>query len=65
VLFPTPGTVAVEHRTPGHTYQLGTIAVSERRVDESFRPDFDRLRTDAELIAERARLDADRQRPWD
>jgi FtsP/CotA-like multicopper oxidase with cupredoxin domain len=65
VLFPTPGPVPVEHRTPGHTYQLGTIAVSEQVVDESFRADFERLRTDDELRAERARLDADRQRPPD
>ena len=28
-----PGTVPIEHRTPGHTYTLGTIVVAEQRVE--------------------------------
>jgi FtsP/CotA-like multicopper oxidase with cupredoxin domain len=65
VLFDTPGSVTLEHRTPGHTYHLGTIGVSDEPIEESFFGDFERLRTNAELTAERARLDAERGRPPD
>jgi FtsP/CotA-like multicopper oxidase with cupredoxin domain len=62
VLFDTPDSVALEHRTPGHTYELGTIAVSDEPTDQSFLRDFERLRTSTELTAERARVDAVRDR---
>jgi FtsP/CotA-like multicopper oxidase with cupredoxin domain len=65
VLFDTPGSVLLEHRTPGHTYHLGSIVVSDERVGESFRRDFELLRTSEELTAERARVDAARDRPPD
>ena len=58
VLFDTPGSVSLEHRTPGHAYDLGTIVVADEPIDQSFRHDFERLRTSAELTAERARIDA-------
>jgi FtsP/CotA-like multicopper oxidase with cupredoxin domain len=65
VLFDRPGSVALEHRTPGHTYELGTISVSDEPIEEPFIRDFERLRTNAELTAERARVDTERQRPPD
>ena len=65
VLFDTPGSVSLEHRTPGHTYDLGTIVVSDKAVDQSLRRDFELLRTSAELTAERARVDTARERPPD
>ena len=65
VLFETAGSVTVEHRTPGHTYDLGTIVVGEEPIGRSFRGDFEQLRTSAELTAERARLEAARDRPPD
>ena len=65
VLFDTPGSVTLEHRTPGHTYELGTISVSDEPIEEPFIRDFELLRTNAELTAERARVDAERQRPPD
>jgi FtsP/CotA-like multicopper oxidase with cupredoxin domain len=65
VLFGTPGPVTVEHRTPGHTYELGTIVVSNDPIEQSFRHEFDLLRSSAELTTERARVDAARDRPPD
>ncbi len=65
VLFETPGSVSLEHRTPDHTYVLGTIAVSDDPVEESHAAAFEQLRTSAELTAERARVDAHRDRSPD
>jgi FtsP/CotA-like multicopper oxidase with cupredoxin domain len=65
VLFDTPGSVALEHRTPGHTYELGAIAVTDEPVQQSYRHDFELLRTNAEMTAERARIEAARERPPD
>jgi FtsP/CotA-like multicopper oxidase with cupredoxin domain len=65
VLFDTPGPVPLEHRTPGHTYELGTISVSDEPIEQSFSREFERLRTDPELANERARIDTELQRPPD
>jgi FtsP/CotA-like multicopper oxidase with cupredoxin domain len=65
VLFEAPGSVTLEHRTPERTYVLGTIAVGEETTEESFVAEFETLRTDSALTAERARLEADRQRAPD
>ena len=65
VLFDTPGSVSLEHRTPGHAYDLGAITVGEEPVEKSFLRDFEQLRTSAEMTAERARADAERERPPD
>ena len=65
VLFDTPGSVPLQHRTPGHTYELGTISVTDEAVEQSFAREFERLRTDPELAAERARIDTELQRPPD
>ena len=58
VLFESPGTVPLEHRTPDHTYTLGTVVVADERVEQSFQPEFELLRTDPELTTERARIEA-------
>jgi FtsP/CotA-like multicopper oxidase with cupredoxin domain len=58
VLFDTPGSVPVQHRTPGHTYDLGTIVVGDEPIGQSFGRDFELLRTNSELAAERARVEA-------
>jgi FtsP/CotA-like multicopper oxidase with cupredoxin domain len=65
VLFETPGSVTVEHRTPGHTYDLGTVIVGGDPIGRSLGGDFEQLRTSAELTAERARVEAARDRPPD
>jgi FtsP/CotA-like multicopper oxidase with cupredoxin domain len=65
VLFDTPGSVSLEHRTPGHAYDLGTIVVDDEPIEEPLVRDFEMLRTSAELAAERARVDATRERAPD
>jgi FtsP/CotA-like multicopper oxidase with cupredoxin domain len=65
VLFDTSGSVPLEHRTPGHTYELGTIGVTDEPIEQSFSREFERLRTDPELAAERASVDTELQRPPD
>jgi FtsP/CotA-like multicopper oxidase with cupredoxin domain len=65
VLFDTSGSVLLEHRTPGRTYELGTIRVSDDPIERSFAREFERLRTDPELRAERARIDTELERPPD
>jgi FtsP/CotA-like multicopper oxidase with cupredoxin domain len=65
VLFDTPGPVPLQHHTPGHTYELGSITVTDEAVEQSFAHEFERLRTDPELAAERARIDTELERPPD
>ena len=65
VLFDTPGSVRLEHRTPGHTYELGTIHVSDEPIEQAFSREFALLRTDPELAAERTRIDTDLHRAPD
>jgi FtsP/CotA-like multicopper oxidase with cupredoxin domain len=65
VLFDTAGLVALEHRTPDHSYELGTISVSGEPIEQSFLREFEQLRTSTELAAERARVDTERGRPPD
>jgi FtsP/CotA-like multicopper oxidase with cupredoxin domain len=56
VLFESPGKVVVEHRTPNRTYTLATITVADRPVEKSFAAQFASLRTNADMVAERARI---------
>src|SRR3954468_10296268 len=49
VLFDSPGSFAIQHRTPDHTYVLGNIVVEEATVTPSFVAEFERLRTSEEL----------------
>ena len=65
VLFDRPGTFDLEHRTPGHTYVLGTVTVADAPVPTSATAQFDSLRTSAEMTDERTRIDADRRRAPD
>ncbi len=55
-LFDAPGTVTLEHRTPGRTYTLAAIAVSEERATPALAEGFAALRSNPELVAERQRL---------
>jgi FtsP/CotA-like multicopper oxidase with cupredoxin domain len=65
VLFAKAGTFALEHRTPEHSYTLGTVVVGDEPVEPSLVSEFEQLRTSAELAGERARIDADLTRPPD
>jgi FtsP/CotA-like multicopper oxidase with cupredoxin domain len=65
VLFEQAGSYRLEHCSPDRSYTLGTIAVSESPSEPSYAREFSTLRTASELVAERARLDADLERPAD
>jgi FtsP/CotA-like multicopper oxidase with cupredoxin domain len=56
VLFDKPGEVTLEHRTPERTYPLAAIHVSEERIDPSYAEQFEALRTNADMVAERERI---------
>ena len=56
VLFERPGDLVLEHRTPDKTYRLGTVAVSDERAEPELAEQFEVLRRDAELTAEREQL---------
>lgn len=55
VLFDGPGPVVLEHRTPARTYTLGTIRVGAEPA-EPLATEFESLRVDPELSAERERI---------
>jgi FtsP/CotA-like multicopper oxidase with cupredoxin domain len=59
VLFHTPGSSSLEHRTPERTYVLGTILVHDDAAAPSFIDAFEQLRTSAELTAERSHIAAE------
>ena len=56
VLFDRPGEAALEHRTPGRTYTLATIAVADEPAEPALAPRFADLRTNPDLAAERQRI---------
>jgi FtsP/CotA-like multicopper oxidase with cupredoxin domain len=58
VLFDRPGELALEHRTPKRTYALAAITVGEESATPSLRSQFETLRTNSELVAERGRSEA-------
>ncbi len=53
VLFDEPGQLTLEHRTPDRTYPLAAIAVSDEPAEPSLAPQFEQLRTNADMVAER------------
>jgi FtsP/CotA-like multicopper oxidase with cupredoxin domain len=56
VLFEHPGELALEHRTPEKTFRLGTVAVGADRAEPDLSEQFEVLRRDPELTAEREQL---------
>jgi FtsP/CotA-like multicopper oxidase with cupredoxin domain len=64
VHFDTTGEVHLEHRTPDHVYDLGTIVVSGA-VDGDAAASFDALRRDPELAAARENVERELDRPPD
>jgi FtsP/CotA-like multicopper oxidase with cupredoxin domain len=65
VLFEQAGQFRLEHRTPEQAYTLGTVTVHEWPIERSYAREFSALRTSPELVSERARLEADLERPPD
>ena len=56
VLFDKAGDLTIEHRTPNRSYSLATVHVSGERVESSFEEQFEVLRTNADMVAERERI---------
>jgi FtsP/CotA-like multicopper oxidase with cupredoxin domain len=55
-LFDRSGELTLEHRTPDRVYPLATIRVGEDRAEPSLSDPFEDLRTNAEMVAERERV---------
>ena len=58
VLFDQAGRLTLEHRTPQKTYELGAIEVDESGVASKAAEEFDQLRVNADMAAERDRIGA-------
>ena len=56
VLFDEPGTLTLQHETPQRTYALETITVGEEAVEAPLATEFEKLRVNAEMVAERDRV---------
>jgi len=56
IVFDEPGPLTLEHHTPARTYPLASIAVSDDQAEPSLTEQFELLRSDPELTAERDRL---------
>ena len=56
VLLQTAGGLTLEHRTPDRVYPLAAISVSEERAEPDLQEEFEVLRTNADLAAERERI---------
>jgi FtsP/CotA-like multicopper oxidase with cupredoxin domain len=61
VLFGQPGLVSLEHRHPERTYPLASVTVGEKPAEPDLRKQFELLRTNADMTAERTRLDRYRE----
>jgi FtsP/CotA-like multicopper oxidase with cupredoxin domain len=57
VLFGEAGTRTLEHQTPERTYRLATIAVSGEDAEPLLADDFERFRTNADMVNERDRVE--------
>jgi FtsP/CotA-like multicopper oxidase with cupredoxin domain len=56
VLFDQPGKLTLEHRTPERVYPLIAISVSEEPAEPSLDAQFQIVRTNADMLAERERI---------
>jgi FtsP/CotA-like multicopper oxidase with cupredoxin domain len=56
VLFDKPGDLTLEHRTPERVYPLAAIHVGDKRLEPSYAEQFEVLRTNADMLAERERI---------
>jgi FtsP/CotA-like multicopper oxidase with cupredoxin domain len=53
VLFDSPGELTLEHRTPDRSYRLAGITVTDEPAEPALADQFDVLRTNADMAAER------------
>ena len=56
VLFDQPGQLALEHHTPDRVYPLAAISVGDEPAEPSLEEQFEVLRTNADMVAERERI---------
>jgi FtsP/CotA-like multicopper oxidase with cupredoxin domain len=56
VLFDRAGEMALEHHTPDRVYPLAGIRVADRRAESSLEEQFEALRTNRDMAAERERI---------
>ena len=56
VLFGAAGALTLEHRTPERTYTLARVRVKDEAVETSFADEFQVLRANADMVAERERI---------
>jgi FtsP/CotA-like multicopper oxidase with cupredoxin domain len=56
VLFDQAGELALEHHTPERVYPLAAITVGEDRAEPSLAAQFEVLRSNADMVAERQRI---------
>ncbi|MBD0282734.1 MAG: multicopper oxidase family protein [Thermoleophilaceae bacterium] len=56
VLFDQAGELALEHHTPARVYPLASIRVSDERAEPSLEEQFEVLRTNSDMVAERERI---------
>jgi FtsP/CotA-like multicopper oxidase with cupredoxin domain len=56
VLFDQAQRLTLEHRTPGRVYPLAAIDVRQDRAEPSLDAQFEALRTNADMVAERRRI---------
>src|SRR5918992_1345551 len=57
VLFAKAGELVLEHRTPDRVYRLATINVGEEQAEPPLVEQFEALRTNADMVAERQRVE--------
>jgi FtsP/CotA-like multicopper oxidase with cupredoxin domain len=57
VLFEEPGEVTLEHRTPDRSYRLADVTVSGEPAQPSLREQYDLLRSNSDMVAERKRIE--------
>jgi FtsP/CotA-like multicopper oxidase with cupredoxin domain len=58
VLFDQPGELTMEHRTPERTYRLASITIGQELAEPSVTEQFEVLRTNRDMAAERERIAA-------
>jgi FtsP/CotA-like multicopper oxidase with cupredoxin domain len=65
VLFQQPGELVLEHRTPERSYRLAAITVTDEAAEPSLAEQFDVLRTNADMLEERSRIEPHIEAPPD
>jgi FtsP/CotA-like multicopper oxidase with cupredoxin domain len=56
ILFDHAGDLTLEHHTPGRIYPMAAITVGEERAEPMLREQFEILRTNDDMVAERERI---------